>query len=115
VWQSDRVLQSRCSTLPLKVVAAQAAENMQLRREMEHMHAMHAINERAQYETALLRSQLAAELSYYHWWHTAPAGTSGCRRPSPGGDRRHEAHHQAAGVTQLEPAGGYSRQRISGT
>jgi hypothetical protein len=50
-----------------KAVAAQAAENMQLRREMEHMHAMHAINaQRAQYETDLLRSQLAAAPTILH-------------------------------------------------
>jgi hypothetical protein len=43
-----------------KVVAAQAADNSQLRRDMEHMHAIH--EQRAQYEleAALMQSRLAA-------------------------------------------------------
>jgi hypothetical protein len=43
-----------------KVVAAQAADSSQLRRDMEHMHAIHA--QRAQYELAatLMQSRLAA-------------------------------------------------------
>jgi hypothetical protein len=60
-----------------KVVAAQAAENLQLRCEMEHMHAMHAINaQRAQYETDLLRSQLAAAPTILHRWHRDSAAGS---------------------------------------
>ena len=53
-----------------KVVAAQAADNSQLRRDMEHMHAIH--EQRAQYEleAALMQSRLAATpitLPPPHW------------------------------------------------
>ena len=43
-----------------KVVAAQAAENLQLRRDMEHLHAFHEQRTQYEREATLLQSRLAA-------------------------------------------------------